>query len=143
VTERDDVIPSPEGARDPERLAQNLGQRAAERLDVEAAARAVVERLRQREEQPRIRWMRPEWLKVAAALVILLGAGFALERVRTADSGLPRYALEELSDLTASELDLLLADLDSTLSGHDEEPDSDLDNLTPAQMQELLRSLES
>src|SRR5207253_1612225 len=60
-----------------EKLAQRLGARAAEQLDVERTAQAVVTRLR---EAPRVSvvtrlWMQSAWLKVAATVVLLLGTG--------------------------------------------------------------------
>lgn len=127
-----------------ERLAQRLGKRAAERLDIEATARAVVERLR---EQParRIGWTPPEWLRVAAVVALLLGVGVALERVITPGSPVPAsYGLEDLQELTTAELEQVLATLDRTLSVDDAEvPDGNLDGLTPEQLQALLRSLET
>ena len=52
-----------------ESLAKRLGNAAAGRLDVDATARKVVERLR---EQPvrRALWIQQTWLQIAAALVI-------------------------------------------------------------------------
>ena len=51
-----------------ENLAKRLGSGAAARLDVDATARKVVERLR---EQPvrRLVWVQQTWLRVGAALV--------------------------------------------------------------------------
>lgn len=128
-----------------ERLARGLGDRAAERLDVEATARAVVERLREAPQTQRVTWIRPEWLRVAAVLALLLGAGVALQQVSPSSEPVAvRYALEDLSDLTVTELTQLLAGLDDTLEGDgDDESTADLDALTPAQLQALLRSLET
>lgn len=127
-----------------ERLAQNLGARAADRLDVEATARVVTERLRQQPAPQRVGRALPEWLRIAATVVLLLGAGFALQRVGPApQAGVP-YTFADLTDLTTAELSQLLAGLDGTLEGA--ETDStviDLDQLTPAQLQTLLRSLET
>src|SRR5207245_2675010 len=58
-------------------LARLLGSGAAERLDVERTAQAVVTRLRER---PRVTltgwvWMQPAWLKIAAVIALVLGAG--------------------------------------------------------------------
>lgn len=129
--------------QDLERLAQRLGTRAAERLDVEATARTVLERLRHAAVKQRVTWMRPEWMRVAAVLVLLLGAGVALQRV-SAPVGPPTYALEDLSDLTVSELTLMLGTIEGTLGDSNaDDADADLENLTPAQLQALLRSLET
>lgn len=131
--------------RELERLAQSLGDRSAERLDVEATARAVVERLREAPQARRIGWVQAEWLRIAAALALLLGAGVTLQQVSapTEPVGVP-YALEDLSDLTVPELTLVLAGLESALGADgDAESTDDLDDLTPAQLQALLRSLET
>src|SRR5207247_3705514 len=58
-------------------VARRLGARAAERLDVEGTAQAVVARLRT-EPRAEIRvlgWIRPAWLRIAAMLVLVVGAG--------------------------------------------------------------------
>src|SRR2546429_8325117 len=58
-------------------VARRLGARAAERLDVERTAQAVVARLRT-EPRAEIRvlgWIRPAWLRIAAVLVVVVGAG--------------------------------------------------------------------
>lgn len=131
--------------REFEQLARQLGTAAAERLDVEATARAVVERLRQPvEDKKRVTWIRPEWLRVAAALAVLLGTGIALDRINPAGGSLARYPLEDIGDLTPSELTQLLTTLDGTLEGDlTDDSAADLENLTPAQLQTLLRSLET
>lgn len=127
-----------------EQLAQQLGKRAAERLDVEATARAVVERLR---EQParRFGWTPPEWLRVAAVVALLLGVGVTLDRVIAPSIPVAAsYGLEDLQELTTAELEQMLATLDQTLSADEADvPDSNLDELTPEQLQSLLRSLET
>src|SRR3989442_16027169 len=66
-------------------VARRLGARAAERLDVEGTAQAVVARLRT---QPRaeirgLGWIRPAWLRIAAMLVIVVGGGGVALNVRT------------------------------------------------------------
>jgi hypothetical protein len=132
--------------RELERLAKGLAERAAERLDVEATARAVVARLREGPAAPetqRIRWMGPEWLRIAAVLALLVGAGVTLQRL-SAPQPVLTYALADLHDLTAAELTQILEGLDDTLTdGVDDAGDLDLDALTPDQLQTLLRSLET
>ncbi|PYP74941.1 MAG: hypothetical protein DMD41_00005, partial [Gemmatimonadetes bacterium] len=54
-------------------LARRLGVRAAERLDVERTAAAVVRRLREQPAATPAWWVRPAWLRLAAAVVLLLG----------------------------------------------------------------------
>src|SRR5205807_3563877 len=70
-------------------LAQRLGTRAAERLDVERTAQAVVARLHEEARAPARPsvWSQPAWLKIAAALVIVVGAGAVARGVRQAPSG--------------------------------------------------------
>lgn len=128
-----------------ERLARGLGHRATERLDVEATARAVVERLRETPQTRRVTWIPPEWLRIAAVLALLLGAGVVLRNVMTPPPAATlHYTLEDLGDLTVSELSQMLAGLDRTLAGDGEEEGTlDWDDLTPAQLQALLRSLET
>ena len=125
-----------------ERLAAQLGEQQAERLDVEAVAGAVAERLRRSPEASGMGWATPEWLRIAATLVMLLGAGAVLQRVSPAPA--QQYALDDLRDLTTAELAQLLASLESTLADDDHDATSlELEGLTPAQLQTLLRSLET
>jgi hypothetical protein len=127
-----------------ERLARGLGERAAARLDVEATARAVVEGLREVPQARRVSWVRPGWLRIAAVLALLLGGGVALQRIGTPSRLVgAQYPLEDLSDLTVTELTQVLAGLESTLEGNGADDAVDLEDLTPAQLQALLRSLET
>ena len=93
----------------------------------------------------RIGWTPPEWLRVAAVVALVLGAGVALDRVVTPGSSPPAsYGLEDLQELTTAELAQVLATLDRTLSVDEEDaPDGNLDALTPEQLESLLRSLET
>ena len=126
-----------------ERLAQQLGRRAAERLDVDATARAVVERLR--EPVKREGWTPPEWLRVAAVVTLLVGVGIALQRGGTTGTQVAAsYGLEDLGELTTAELEQMLATLDRTLSTDESDAgEVNLETLTPAQLQALLQSLET
>ncbi len=129
-----------------EQLTKGLGQPAAQRLDVEATARAVVARLREvpaAPETPRVRWMRPEWLRVAAVFALLLGAGVTLQQITVPRPGVA-YTLADLHDLTVTELTQILEGLDDALTTERGAADElDLDALTPEQLQSLLRSLET
>ena len=130
-------------------LAQRLGARAAERLDVARTAQAVVTRLR---ETPRVSlvtrlWMQPAWLKVAATVVLLLGTG-AVTRGLWRPQGLAPAGGEAtaagLNDLSTDQLQQLLEIVDHPT---DEAAavypaDASLDDLTAPQLRELLRSLE-
>ena len=144
MNEHESDVPSAEGARDLEQWARQLGRRAGERLDVEATAREVVERLR-RQPDRRAGWTAPEWLRVAAALVLLLGVGVALQQTGTPSArASASYELEDLRELTTAELEQVLATLDRTLTIDESElEDVNLDGLTPAQLQSLLQALET
>ena len=128
-------------------LAQRLGTEAAARLDVEQVAQAVVRRLR---EQPRqTRWIRraPVWIALAAGLVLLLGAGVALQSVRRHTESRAVAALApaglDLSELSANQLRDVLStlnrSLDSASAGF---VDAGLDDLTVPELRSVLRSLE-
>ena len=130
-------------------LAQRLGARAAERLDVARTARAVVTRLR---ETPRVSvvtrlWMQPAWLKVAATVVLLLGTG-AVTRGLWRPQGLAPAGGEAtaagLNDLSTDQLQQLLEIVEHpTDEAAPVYPaDASLDDLTAPQLRELLRSLE-
>ena len=115
--------------------AQRLGARAAERLDVDATAKNVVERLR---EQPVRRWLR-----IAAALVLVTGGALTLRAVwpaGTSDNHAMHLIADDLRDLSTDELRTLLASFDQIV---DESvvPDStsDLDELNAQQLRALLR----
>ena len=132
-------------------LAQRLGTRAAERLDVERAAQAVVARLREERRAP-LRgtwtWRRPAWLKIAAALVVVVGAGVVARGVWPARPGvtLPVETVD-LSDMSAPQLRELLRSVEQPGDeGGAAEPvwsqDVGLEDLSPAQLRALLASME-
>ena len=129
-------------------LARLLGAGAAEGLDVERTAQAVVTRLRQ---QPRVMlggwvWMQPAWLKIAAAIVLVLGAGVVTrgllrERVPTA---VVAPLGEDLTDLTADQLRETVGALEQPFA--EESPgalDAGLESLNTIELRALLRTLES
>jgi hypothetical protein len=131
-----------------EKLAQQLGAGAAERLDVEQTAQAVVRRLRA---EPRVtgspwRASGAVWAKIAAALVLLVGAGLVTERLITPVPGtaLVEPAIAGLSDLSTDQLKDLLQMLDqpSERMAPVLSQEAGLDDLTAPQLVELLRSLE-
>src|SRR5207245_7675618 len=72
-------------------VARRLGARAAERLDVEGTAQAVVARLRTEPcaEMRVLGWIRPAWLRIAAMLVIVVGGGVVALNVRTSPHTTP------------------------------------------------------
>ncbi len=129
-----------------EGLAKRLGARAAERLDVEATARKVVERLR---EQPRRTvWITATWLKIAATLVILVGGAFALRQVWSgSQSGdhIAHLVADDLGDLSTDELHAVLAAFDDLITADSvavPESSNDLRELDAQQLRAVLRSLE-
>ncbi|OLC09254.1 MAG: hypothetical protein AUH41_05745 [Gemmatimonadetes bacterium 13_1_40CM_66_11] len=132
-----------------ENLAKRLGAAAAERLDVAAAARTVVERLR---EQPvrRTVWIQQTWLRIAAALVVLVGGSVVVSRLTpTRSGGSPahgtHFVADDLDDLSTDQLRDVLATFDQIV-GSDSvvvpEGSTDLHELDAQQLRAMLRSLE-
>jgi len=125
-------------------IAQRLGSAAAERLDVEATAAAVLRRLRERPQTRTLWWMQPAWLRAAAAVLVISG-GVAL--VRSLGPTLPphpgHYVAEDLNGLSAAELRDVLSGLDQTLNQTAPSPsEPGLNELSPEQLKAVLRSLE-
>jgi hypothetical protein len=132
-----------------EKRAQQLGARAAERLDVERTAQAVVQRLRAEPLVTGARWRvsGAVWLKIAAALVLLVGAGLVTQRLRLPPAHLTAVvepAIAGLNDLSTDQLkDLLqVVDQPSERVVPVLPQEAGLDDLTAPQLVELLRSLE-
>jgi hypothetical protein len=126
-------------------LAARLGARAAERLDVDAVGRAVAERLRNPEVTPlaaRVRRAPLMWLRLAAALVVLAGAGIVARRLVPPADPVPQLVADELSDLGAEQLTELLGSLDETLAGSDVPVGAELDDLNVEQLERMLRAME-
>ncbi len=124
--------------------AKRLGVQAAERLDVEATAAAVVRRLREQPQKPAVWWMQPAWLRAAAAVLVIAG-GVAL--VRSVGPRLPvhpsHYVAEDLNGLSADELRDVLSGLDQTLNQTAPlQSEPGLNELGPEQLKAVLRSLE-
>jgi len=133
-------------------IAKRLGARAADRLDVQATAQKVVERLRAGE-QPARRpsWVQPAWLRIAAALVLLVGGVFLVQRVSTNEQDLGHQGVaahmvaDDLAGLTTAQLQEVLRGfdelMDSTVSPEDS-TETDYDALDAQQLRTVLRSLE-
>jgi hypothetical protein len=130
-------------------IARRLGAGPAERLDVERAAQAVVTRLRTepRAELRVLGWIRPAWLRIAAALVMVLGAGVVALNVRTPSftTSLPAASTGgELSELSGDELRAVLDELGQARG--EQQPvsaqDVGLEDLSAPQLRALLESLE-
>jgi len=130
-----------------EALAKRLGTTAAERLDVDAVARKVLAGLREKPVRRRT-WIEVHALRVAAALVVLLGGSFVVTRL------LPRSGTEigshpahlvadDLSDLTTDELRAVLNQFDDLVDSTGVVSDSsDLRELDAQELRAVLRSLE-
>ncbi len=131
-----------------EELARRLGAGAAERLNVERIAGAVVERLRSEPQverrRPLPRWLQPKWLAAAAIVVLIVGAGLVVRgRMHSGSRHPAHYIAEDLQDLSASQLREVLGTLDETLqAATPPSSEDDLNDLTTEQLQALLRSLE-
>ena len=131
-------------------VARRLGAGAAERLDVERTAQAVVARLRT-EPRAEIRvlgWIRPAWLRIAALFVIVVGAGVVALNVRIPrliPPVPPATAGGELSDLSGDELREILESVGKLGGGGEQQAvsaqDVGLDELSASQLRALLESL--
>ncbi len=134
---------------DLEQLAQRLGARGAERLDVERTARAVVTRLKQKPRAARRMRLEPAWLLIAAAAVIVVAVGLVVQSTFRPPASRHVASLSEpagadLSDLTADQLQEVLQTVEQ--AGADQEAvsaqDVGLEDLSTPQLRALLESLE-
>ncbi len=127
-------------------LAGRLGARAADRLDVERTASAVIERLRSEPAVARRSWMPPAWVRIAATVIMLLGGALVLRQLipsGDARHGPAHFVSDDLRDLSADQLREVLSTLDETLDlGRTTVPEADLENLDAQQLCAVLRSLE-
>ena len=128
-----------------EALAKRLGASAAERLDVEVTARKVLAGLRE-QPSPLRTWVEVYWLRIAAAIVLLIGGGIAVRRIVPVDSGTEQHShlvADDLSDLSADELKDVLDQFDEIVGSASLMLDStDLRELDAQQLRAVLRSLE-
>lgn len=128
------------------RLAGRLGSEAADRLNVDRLASAVVAHLQShtRPGRPAPRWWsQPGWLRIAAAILLMAGGGILLRQaIRVTHQA--RYVADDLQDLSADQLREVLGALDQTLAEPSaiEPSETDLDGLTTEQLEQLLQSLE-
>ena len=125
-------------------LAVRLGARAADRVDAAVVGRAVVERLRAPAVVPlasRLRRSSPVWLRMAAALVVLAGAGVVARRLLPVPDATPRLVADELTDLGAEQLTELLGSLDQALGGTTAPAADGLDDLDAEQLERVLRAM--
>ena len=132
-----------------EQLAKQLGQKAADRLDVDATARKVVERLR---EQPArgTTWIHQSLLRIAAALVIVVGGAVIASRLTpgrrpgVSSAHIAHFVADDLNDFSTDELRDVLATFDELVSTDSitVPESSDLHELDAQQLRAMLRSLE-
>lgn len=128
-----------------EQLAAQLGDRAAEQLDLERTAKVVVERLRL-ESEPAVWWRKPRVVRaLAAAALVLLTTG-VLVTMRVASTGsrgaeVAQTELFELESLSFADLEEVFDSL--TYEGPVAELSAvGLDNLDENQLRELLTLME-
>jgi hypothetical protein len=129
-----------------ENLAKRLGAAAAERLDVGATARNVVAELRRQPAQRRT-WIEAHWMRVAAAVVVLLGGGLIVRQtVMVPDvSRHPNHLVaDDLGDLSTDQLKDVLDRFDEIVDSTTPllDSSSDLRELNDEQLRTVLRSLE-
>lgn len=126
-------------------IAARLGARAAERVNAAAVGRTVVERLRDPAvvtRAVRVRLWSPAWLRLAAAVVVLAGAGVVARQVLPVSDPAPRLVADDLTDLGAEQLTELLGSLDQVLGGTPAPADGDLQDLDAEQLERVLRAME-
>lgn len=129
-----------------------LDARAAERaahISPERVAAAVVERLRREGavEPQRVWWLRPAALRVAAAAVLVVAAGWTVSLLRGNSSQaavrLP-VPIPAMDSLTAGQLEAILqaaGDVHAANFGPVAPSNGSLDNLSEQQLQQVLASL--
>jgi hypothetical protein len=131
--------------RDLERIAGGLGRRAADRLDVAAVSRGVMDRLREAEALDRVVASRPRpvlrWLAHAAAVALIV-AGSVVTFRATPPSGDPAARpAANLYELTSDELAEVLDSLswNAPVSARFA---AGLDDLDAEQLEQLLALME-
>jgi len=134
-------------------VARRLGARAADRLDVERTAQAVVARLRT-EPRAEIRVLgriRPAWLRIAAMLLVVVGAAVVVRSVwhnQPAATHLVAGAGggggAELNDLSLDQLRQVLEDVGQPGEEYEAVSSQDvgLEDLSALELRALLESLE-
>ena len=125
--------------------ARRLGARAAERLDVEATAQAVLARLKEPVRAEPSVWRGPIWLSLAATVTLLIGGGVMLRDIHhgpppAADVVAP--AGMDLNELSAEQLREVLSTFDQSLEQETSPLDTGWEDLSAPELRALLRSLE-
>jgi len=130
-------------------LAQRLGTRAAEQLDVDRTTEAVLRRLRA-PSRGAARWpigIAPAWLRTAAVAVALVGAGLAVRSDvlrRPRGVAVVEPPTGELNDLSPDQLRAVLEVVEQPAgeSATVSTQDTGLEDLSAPQLRALLASLE-
>lgn len=122
-------------------LAQRLGNRAADRLNVERTSAAVLARLRERPATRTIRFP-VAWLRMAAAVVLVIGAGTLVYNARRPHQPAAAAAGVDLGDLSQDQLQEMLNTIDRPVEDDLGAPDASLDGLGAPELRSLLQSLE-
>ena len=92
-------------------------------------------------------WVQQTWLRIAAALVIVLGGGMVIRQnlVRTGSAHAAHLVADDLNDLSTDELRDVLTTFDEMISSDSvavPEGSTDLRELDAQQLRAVLRSLE-
>src|SRR5258708_40046236 len=133
-------------------VARRLGAEAADRLDVERTAQTVVARLRAGDAPARspIHWMQPAWMRAAAGVVLIVGAGLLIywRLYHPPEIGVPPVMVAsagELENFTSGQLRDVLNGLDNTVeimpTVH--AGDAGVDDLSETQLQSLLTAMQA
>ena len=136
-------------------VARRLGAEAADRLDVERTAQTVVARLRAGDAPARspIRWMQPAWMRAAAGVVLIFGAGlliyWRLHHLPPESTGVDATVVVatagELQDFTSGQLRDVLNSLDDPveISPTVHAGEAGVEDLSEPQLQSLLKVIPS
>lgn len=129
-----------------EDIAKRLGADAAQRLDVDATARQVVQRLREQPAPQRV-WIQQTWLRIAAALVIVVGGAVITSRLThpVVAGHAAHFVADDLTDLSTEQLRDVLSGFDDIVTSDSvavPESSTDLRELDAQQLRAVLRSLE-
>jgi len=133
--------------RDLERMAARLGVAAAERLDVDATAEAVLQRLRADRRLP-LRFIR-RWrpiVAIAATLTVAALGGGLIYRASTGSAPVPMVAVDapavpSIDALSTAQLDQVLDSLDIEAPAH-EHLAASIEDLDASQLEDLLQRME-
>ena len=128
--------------------ARHLGAEAAERLDVEQTAQAVLARLRAGDAPARsaIRWMQPVWMRAAAIVVVMLGAAVVYRVLHPVAPPVnqPGSVNVEIAALLPGQLQDVIAGLDSVdITPTVNSGEAGVEDLSETQLQSLLKSMET